>query len=1520
MSKALRKTIKISAWVIGIGAVLLLILYFALTSQWFICSQVLPRVSQSLGTPVTVERISVSPFSAVELSGFQVGDGQRPLARLGTLRCRYSLWAILGGELKVTELLLADGKIQLVQDAAGKWNLPQFPQAASAPAPAQSPTAAKPGTPPRLNVTNVRVQNLEVVLDKAATASSPAQHLELKGVTVSLPKLRGGSPVQLEWSGTVAAEQAPLVAIKSGEFGGSLTAELGADLLPRALTLNAKAGKFTGTVQGIDLAPRQLAAEVVLQGDPATKLTLQKCRFEVSNGPQPEAAVALTGSVTLKPLKVEMDMVADPITSSALNLAGGFAGGLHFGQTMARYIGRVIFSEGSLLESRGKLAITQLSVTSPKLDLPPSPAVDVVVEHDATINLAAGNAKVTTLLATVKQADNELLALRLSEPLTLAWGGNGTTAATATPAKINLAVKSFSLPMISPFIPASAPVKLKAGELQATLLATIGNLGRDIAVTGEVTVRNLAYMLDGTTIEKVAVRETLDLTLTEFRQLKLNRQAFELIHDGKAVLTSEASATLDLQTLTGTVEASVPLCNQGLLALAPLPPSVTGLVQRLEANAKLTARLSEKGRRIAVTGAGEIPVLEARLPDGTPVPPLQTALQYDLAVDLDSSTATITTVEAKVREGGRQVVGLTLSTPATVNWSGKAGSNTASPAALRLLIDRFNLALANPFLAAAKAEISSGSVSGELQVTVADMGRDLQVKGRVTGTDIGAKLPQGAVGTFGFTKETDARLRDFRQLELTKQALELTVTGEAALRVNLQGKFDLHELAGEVTVDIPVCNQGLLALVPLPADVTKLVQRFEAKSRLTARVSDKGRKVAVTGSSDIPVLEARLPDGTPVPPLQTTLQYDVAADLDAATATIKTLQAKVLEKQRQVVGLTLSAPATFGWGGNAKTGAAGAAAPAELHLVIDRFSLALANPFLAAAQVEFPAGTLNGDISVTVAGMGKDIQAKGQLTVADAQVKTAATGKPLAVKADFGFDVGQRDGREIRIRTCTAKLGLDQRDVLNAGITGRLFLPPMKEESVLDITAGDIDLKILADIFAPLPAAGSAPPPPSTPAPQRGGGMPTTEPPPIKLDGIWATANLNVRSLTYGDIRVAPLTCTAQVRDNVITIKPLALTLNETPVQTDARADVGVAGYEYQMNTNFTKPLDLAPFIRTFAPTLSNQVSGSLKTFTVNASGRGITPANLSRHAAGEFLLETGPIVVENLPAALDVAAVLGLPDLRRIQLDRGIVRLRPEDGVLKIAECSIEGPEVRLDLLGQFWFDLRQKVDVQIGLSQSTEERMIQRKIPTQYLGTRSGGFLMLEPVPALRGTVLQPEICDYKAEIKRLVVEAGKKAIKTAGMEALGQVLQGGKVDSKKLLQNVLTPQALPRAETPAAGTGSSTHPPGTGTTAPATTPPQAAPAKPQDTTGQLLNSLLGGGNTTRQAPATTTPPPAGTTSGQQLQPASPPPAPAEPQPAPAKKKKNALMEIGVGALQGLMEQHEQKKKQGQQDTAPR
>src|SRR5688572_3812754 len=94
---------------------LLLVLFFVVTSGAFFKSFILPRVSAQLNAEVTVSDASISPFSRVVLRDLKVQTtGTEPLVSAREARVLYSLWDILGGNIKIAECVLSSPTVTIV--------------------------------------------------------------------------------------------------------------------------------------------------------------------------------------------------------------------------------------------------------------------------------------------------------------------------------------------------------------------------------------------------------------------------------------------------------------------------------------------------------------------------------------------------------------------------------------------------------------------------------------------------------------------------------------------------------------------------------------------------------------------------------------------------------------------------------------------------------------------------------------------------------------------------------------------------------------------------------------------------------------------------------------------------------------------------------------------------------------------------------------------------------------------------------------------------------------------------------------------------------------------------------------------------------------------------------------------------------------------------------------------------------------------------------------------------------------
>ena len=119
-----RSRLQKAVWIAVVLVVLLLVAYLVVTSSGFIKHVILPRVSAAIHADVTVTDISVHPFSKITVRGLKVqAKGQEPFITAPEVRASYSLWSILRGNLRASEIALVSPTVSLVENPDGTSNL-----------------------------------------------------------------------------------------------------------------------------------------------------------------------------------------------------------------------------------------------------------------------------------------------------------------------------------------------------------------------------------------------------------------------------------------------------------------------------------------------------------------------------------------------------------------------------------------------------------------------------------------------------------------------------------------------------------------------------------------------------------------------------------------------------------------------------------------------------------------------------------------------------------------------------------------------------------------------------------------------------------------------------------------------------------------------------------------------------------------------------------------------------------------------------------------------------------------------------------------------------------------------------------------------------------------------------------------------------------------------------------------------------------------------------------------------------
>src|SRR5256714_10705133 len=107
------------------------------------------ELSQRLGTTLRIQRISVTPWAGLKLTGITIPQSQPGVssdflkAKSFRLRIRFS--SLFGGHLVIKEISLINPEVVWAQNSDGKWRLSPLPPP---PAPAAPPEPAPPPAPP----------------------------------------------------------------------------------------------------------------------------------------------------------------------------------------------------------------------------------------------------------------------------------------------------------------------------------------------------------------------------------------------------------------------------------------------------------------------------------------------------------------------------------------------------------------------------------------------------------------------------------------------------------------------------------------------------------------------------------------------------------------------------------------------------------------------------------------------------------------------------------------------------------------------------------------------------------------------------------------------------------------------------------------------------------------------------------------------------------------------------------------------------------------------------------------------------------------------------------------------------------------------------------------------------------------------------------------------------------------------------------------------------------------------------
>lgn len=568
---------------VAVLAVLLLALYFVVTSSAFVTKVIVPKAGAALDADIALSSAQVSPFSKVTLRGVQVTPkGAETLFAASEVTARYSLWSILRGTIAVEEVTAASPVITLVEKADGSRNLDPLLKSGK-PSPSQPPPAAA-GGPLQVDVKSVNVKNATLRYVKRNQHGQDT--VELASVNLTIGNLKNAATGKLDLSAALAVDRKAPEAAASATMQALLAAgfafDLTQDLKPGKVRGNASfsIGQATGALADLNALAAKLDCET-------TPTEIRQLALRFLRGTSVLGEVRVAGPFDAEKLEGRLNAEILSIDRQVLNLAGA-AAGMDFGTTTINSTNEIALAKaGQQISVAGQLNVERFQV---KQASQTTPTLDLRCDYNVTVDQNAKSALLKVLNLAGTQGGRPLLQTELTSPMTIGWGETSSSVGDAT---LNLTVANLNFADWRAFGADLAP----QGVANARLKLVSQQGGKQLGFDLDGKVDNFSAQLGSNAVNRLDLRALARGSAVDLKQLKLEECRLDLGQQGQSALTASVSGTFDRATQDADLQFAVNALLAQLPALMPRPD--LGLSS---GTLNFKGRLAAKHKHQTVTG------------------------------------------------------------------------------------------------------------------------------------------------------------------------------------------------------------------------------------------------------------------------------------------------------------------------------------------------------------------------------------------------------------------------------------------------------------------------------------------------------------------------------------------------------------------------------------------------------------------------------------------------------------------------------------------------------------------------------------------------------------------------------------------------------------------------------------------------------------------------------------------------------------------------------------------------------
>ncbi|MGE3309573.1 MAG: AsmA family protein [Limisphaerales bacterium] len=424
----------------------------------------------------------------------------------------------------------------------------------------------------------------------------------------------------------------------------------------------------------------------------------------------------------------------------------------------------------------------------------------------------------------------------------------------------------------------------------------------------------------------------------------------------------------------------------------------------------------------------------------------------------------------------------------------------------------------------------------------------------------------------------------------------------------------------------------------------------------------------------------------------------------------------------------------------------------DLQLTAQGVNEAGLRPFLQAAlgDKQLRSVQLSADLATKIDPKGES-SVKASAMVTNLVVRDPAgtvPETPLAV--GLGLDASGTQ-QKLTLRNAGLRLTPTARAKNEVTLSGDLdFSKSDALKGAFRLNSESLDVTPYYDLFAEGQPSTTSPAPSSpTPAPAPGG--PSKEPDAIQLPVELLTFDARVGKFFLREVAAENFVAGLKVEKTRVELQPFQLSLNGAPIQSGMKFNLGVPGFEYDINLS-ADGLPVKPLANSFVPMLKDRIEGSIVA-GAKIQGAGVTGVNLRKSLQGglNFAVTNANLKLTGAsgqkPGILSVltgllASALNIRELK----DRPIMEIQAGaklgDGKIELVDTLARSASLEITTKGAIPIadDLMASplgfpVNVSLSRELAEKARLVNADTPTNAV------YVPVPTIASLKGTLGEPK-----------------------------------------------------------------------------------------------------------------------------------------------------------------------------------